>query len=310
MLLAIIAILFWVHDNFMRMESRIEPFVKRNISQSHFVLEGDSCYYLFDTGFSSSAFYVDDPERMVGDLFPVMITFGRSVTGHVHTHFMYFSDSLNLDFIRSGRTVFNHYPLEWNFIGKVIPEDLPQKPLFVIGMNLIRQANWLFDMKNKLIHCLPKQQACQDLSELPDKPVFVLPYRLDFRGKHIPRTDLDIDGTVIPDLKIDTGCDISFNLRNEDIERLGLSEPEIKENKVIMASGRKTAQIKRYEKEVIRLNNQFDLAPASVYSTSTSSSRLLGKGFFQRFDYVFLDTDAQKFFFYLTDTNQEELSKR
>ena len=285
--------LFW-------MEGRLEPFSERNISDSHFVMEGDSCYYLLDTGFSSSTIYDDEPRKYGENLSPVMYTIQRDVFNRRHLTPRYYCDSLKIDFIHSGCTYVDFLPSRQNFIERIIPGDRPRKPLFVIGMNLINQANWLFDMRNQRINCLPKHQKRERLPGLPAEYSFVLPYSLGVTGFYTPRTCLDMNG-VRWRSKIDTGFGGMFHIKKKDAEVLSLVNPTTKPVKSISAFGTlessKNTQYSYYE-PVVRLNNTFDFADAQIVATDLSDQRLLGKKFFDRFSYVFLDTDERKFYFY------------
>ncbi len=282
--------LFW-------MEGELKPFSKRNISNSHFVMEGDSCYYLFDTGFSNSTIYDDEPQKYGENLLPVMYTIQHDVFNRRHLVPLYYCDSLKSDFIHSWRICVDFLPAELNFIDQFISDKYPRKPLFVIGMNLIKQANWLFDMRNQRIICLPKRQKRNQLPELSTEYDLVLSYSLGVTERYTPRTYLDLKG-VKERFKIDTGCTWMFHLKKKDVETLSLKNPATDTIKAITAFGSAESLRYSYYEPVIRLNDTFNLSNAQFTTTDLSSRRLLGKRFFDRFTYVFLDTDEQKFYFY------------
>lgn len=292
----IIMVSFIGHICIQRLDGEIEPFEKRDISNTHFVMEGDSCYYLFDTGYSTSAFYVDNPARMVGNLFPSMIIFSSSVTGQIHINVQYYSDSLNLDFIRSRRTVFRHFSTGINFFNKILPKGYLPKPWFVIGMNLIRQANWLFDMKKHQIHCLSKGKKQGDFPEIPSEPALILPYRLDYNNT--PKTDLNIDGSIVRNVIIDMGCGMSLCILKKDTALLRLTQKELSSDSITTSIGSVRNRIYSYSKPSVNLNGMFNWESAQFYISEKDMPRLLGKEFFKRFDYVFLDTNKQEFRFF------------
>jgi hypothetical protein len=158
----------------------------------------------------------------------------------------------------------------------------------ILGMNAIGKANWLIDFSGKYIQTIPQN----DTVSFQKQPKFSLSYQKTKR----PETVLTIQGCEIKDILIDSGSDDDMAMLESDIR-------QIKRNLLptdstdCMRSGLYSDSIPEYRyifHNIVINGHQFD----SLNIRQSKTRRLIGMGFFQKFDKVYLNTKEKIFVFY------------
>ena len=159
----------------------------------------------------------------------------------------------------------------------------------IMGMNVIGRANWLIDFKDSSLHIMTKndEYAVTDMPQLS----------LTYRRSRTPKTTLNIAGITINDILVDSGFDADIMLLEKEIEQINRYILPI-DTTTRSSSGLYAENIleKKYIYHNITING-YTFDKLGIVQGG-SSRRLIGMGFFQKFDKVFLNTKKKEFQFY------------
>ncbi|MDR1584042.1 MAG: hypothetical protein LBS55_12460 [Prevotellaceae bacterium] len=158
----------------------------------------------------------------------------------------------------------------------------------ILGMDVIGKANWLIDFSEKSIQSI----SHNDTVSFRQQSKFSLSYRKTKR----PKTTLTIQDCEIKDILIDSGSDADMIMLETDIQQIkhNLSPTDSVDR---TSSGLFSGSIpeKQYIFRNIVINGyRFD----NLSITQSKTNRLIGMGFFRKFDKVYLNTEEKIFRFY------------
>ncbi len=155
----------------------------------------------------------------------------------------------------------------------------------ILGMNVIANYNWLLDFWKNTISNFDKSYNYSDLDVL----------RLEYKSKLKPCTKIEIEGIKFDNIFIDSGLDTDLTLLSSDIEQINqYIAPDTIFN--TSSSGLFSDSIieSKYQYSNIMIDNiKFD----KLYITE-GKKRLIGIGFFRKFDCVFWDSGNREVRFY------------
>ena len=234
---------------------------------------------LWDTGAQRSTFLQNFVVRKIF-LYPVTMF---DTHGHRSWEWFYYSPSMRFDLICINNIAYNLVNED-----KVAAWLRNLNIMGILGMNVISRANWLIDFTDTTLHIMNRND------ELPvtDIPKLSLTYKKD----RTPETTLTIAGIAINDVLIDSGCNVDMTLFEKDIEQINRYILPI-DTAATSSSGLYTEDIpgKMYIYHNITINGYaFD----KMEIVESNTRRLIGMGFFQKFDKVFLNTKKKEFQFY------------
>lgn len=155
----------------------------------------------------------------------------------------------------------------------------------ILGMDIICNHNWLLDFDKNIIRNFDKTCKYDALSQ----------FKLTYFKKNIPYTNIKIENVYLKDILIDSGLNLYFLLLKSDIENINaIIEPDtvMKTNSSGLFSD--SIPSKQYVYTNIKINN-------TVFDTLTineGEKRLIGIGFFRKFDKVFWDSGKKEVRFY------------
>ena len=296
-LIALIGGLFGTDYISHNLEGEISGFSQplKNNRYGWIIMEGEKHNFFFDTGYTTTTIY--DTIAKYKNRIPISIFFHRSSLKPEFKYYFYtfVSDYLHIKNLGILFLPLNINPLlnDYKENGDSIFIDY-KKPLLVIGMNLIKEANWIYNKRNteRQIKCIPHDIKIKDIPYLKNKEVkVVLPYTLNSIS-HLPVTDLKIDGETIKGVTIDTGHSGFLQLKQECFEKLSFipnGKPQTK--KVTLYNKIEEHLMQKYKKRTCRING-FSMENVQPY-WSSKKKNLLGMGFFNRFEYIFIDTQKQ-----------------
>jgi hypothetical protein len=234
---------------------------------------------LWDTGADITLFFHDFAAHKQF-VFPVIVTdYGkkRSVAP------VYFSRDINLE------------PLSINHVFYLLKKQDAISPAMkqleiggILGMNVISRAHWLIDFTTHSVRIL------SDTAEFTNSndPKLILSY---YKRKQ-PKTRLSVQGIDTKNIIIDSGSTADMILFASDIEKI---------NKHILpvdtvdyrSSGLYADSIR--EKQYIYHNISINgYTMDTLHIVQGNSRRLIGMGFFRKFDKVYLNTQEKTFRFY------------
>jgi|GEM_PF-654117 len=235
---------------------------------------------VWDTGSASSVFFQD---------FAPWKIFWRSITvldgyGHEALEWLYYSPSMKFDAI----TITNISYLLINE-EKVSARIKNLNTMGILGMNVISKANWLINLADSTLHIMNRKNEYA----VTDIPKLSLTYRED----RTPETTLTIAGIDINDVLIDSGSDVDMILLEKDIEQINYYFfPADTTTRTSSSLYAENILEKKYIYHNIAING-YTFDKLGIVQGG-SSRRLIGMGFFQKFDKVFLNTKKKEFQFY------------
>ena len=150
-------------------------------------------------------------------------------------------------------------------------------------MNVINRATWLVDFAEKTIQIIPHSSP----APIEQSPALCLPYR----RPRVPKTSLVVEGVEVKNVLMDTGASGDLYLPKAVLEQLHRNIRPIDSTEVV-ATCLYTDSIRRkaYRYSNVTVNG-------CLFSTLTiyqSKSTVMGMGFFQRFDQLYLDTKKRE----------------
>ncbi|MDR1584043.1 MAG: hypothetical protein LBS55_12465 [Prevotellaceae bacterium] len=157
----------------------------------------------------------------------------------------------------------------------------------ILGMNIISQANWVVDFSENSIKTLSKDDDLMFNCE----PKLLLLYN----KRSTPKTTFIVQEIKIKDILIDSGSDADIVLCESDIKKINqIIHPIDTNNYRTHGLYSSSTKGKQYVYKSIAINNhQFD-----TLKIRQGNTRLIGMGFFRKFDKVYLNTEEKIFRFY------------
>ena len=165
----------------------------------------------------------------------------------------------------------------------------------VIGYTTIKGANWLLDNVDSSLRCVPYGQVPSGLDL--ESATLVLPF-YSIRERPVAMyTDLEVNGTQIKRVLIDTGSNEDLYVSREAGEALDVEgDARIEIGDKIAANGEYEDISKKLREERIRINQvTFNDITLNWHDDSSKFKHCrLGYGFFKRFHKIFIDSKNKK----------------
>lgn len=267
----------------------VEPFTaKLTISQTPYIF-GEKYNYLFDTGYSTTTLYEDEaPDGFI----PFHFSRAFDVINRSTLDLEYYSERFERGFLKQSPLIASVYPKER---AKKLPDTAnPENPYMVIGCTTIKGANWLLDNVDSSLRCVPYGQVPSGLDL--ESATFVLPFYSPERPRAM-FTDLEVNGTQIKRVLIDTGSNEDLYVSREAGEALDVEgDARIEIGDKIAANGEYEDISKKLREERIRINQvTFNDITLNWHDDSSKFKHCrLGYGFFKRFHKIFIDSENKK----------------
>lgn len=255
----------------------IESFYQPLLCNNYITLVGGDDLILFDTGSSDTGVFSDSVPNNSVFMVPYITNF-RAIdslsydNGYILSPFIAGRMETNKVFIIYRKPI--NIPLD----SKLVFNN--SKRFVVIGMDLIQRGNWFLnfeDLDKAEIFCYPLDCPFSDLKL--EKPDLVIDYNLYFLSRN-SKANLIINGVLINDVVIDTGCgidDLHLLLSEKVFDKLRLKENSIND---CIINGIEYKQLK-----IGKAKNNY----------------LATKFFFEKNKYFFIDSKAKKFYFWKRD---------
>lgn len=164
----------------------------------------------------------------------------------------------------------------------------------LIGMNIINEANWFFDIKNNRATVYPKGHAV---------PVPHNSFYLAYNTSHThPETSLKIENVLFRNIRVDFGSFHTIDLNPEDIAKINRSSG----NKYFRSDS--TVSFSLFQEKItqmlheyrnLQINEGFLFEALELYENNANRGiRRIGFGFFSFFNYIFVDTSSKKIYLF------------
>jgi hypothetical protein len=235
---------------------------------------------LWDTGAGGTIFFQNFATHKMMVVPTVVIDYG----GDWSVLPLYFSRSV--DFGRFSLHNVFHYLIEQDAVAEVIQERAIGG---ILGMNVISRANWVIDFPTSSVQVFSRDAPYDERSE----PALVLAYG----QRKCPKTSLVIEGIGTADVLIDSGAEVDMILPEADIRAINRRCPPVDSSRCRPHgwSSDNSFPEQQYTYHNITINGyRFD----SLHIIQGRAGRLLGVGFFRKFDRVYLNTKEKVFRFY------------
>lgn len=191
-----------------------------------------------------------------------------------------FARNISFDSITLNNFIYNEI-----MIDDVVPGIQNLNSIGILGMNVIGNHNWLLDFTSDKIYNFEKNVEYNPSPQL----------RLTYRKIRTPTTDIKIGGLDMKKLLIDSGFYGDIKLYKSDIDEINKI---IKPDTIIdeVSDGLFVGNIK--SQNYIYTNVKVNNVVLDTLSIIVSKRRLLGAGFFRKFDRVFWDSGSKEVRFY------------
>ncbi|MDO4729479.1 MAG: hypothetical protein Q4B43_10820 [Bacteroidota bacterium] len=191
-----------------------------------------------------------------------------------------FARNISFDSITLNNFIYNEI-----MIDDVVPGIQNLNSIGILGMNVIGNHNWLLDFTSDKIYNFDKNVEYNPSPQL----------RLTYRKRKTPTTDIKIGGLDMKKLLIDSGFYGDIKLYKSDIDEINKI---IKPYTIIdeVSDGLFVGNIK--SQNYIYTNVKVNNVVLDTLSIIVSKRRLLGAGFFRKFDRVFWDSGSKEVRFY------------
>ena len=168
-------------------------------------------------------------------------------------------------------------------------EHIENYEMGFIGMDVIGKANWVIDFDLGKVDILPKHK----IYETKNPAQITFQYKKEVKR---PKTQLDFSGFQIENVLIDAGCNSEIVLLKSDIEEINKKYKPVDTLTAATYGLHSTESVisNAYVYDTIMINN---ICFKNVQIVE-GNKRLIGFGFFKRFDKVFLNTKEKEFYFY------------
>ena len=164
----------------------------------------------------------------------------------------------------------------------------------VIGCTTIKGANWLLDNVDSSLRCVPYGQVPSGLDL--ESATFVLPFYSPERPRAM-FTDLEVNGTQIKRVLIDTGSNEDLYVSREAEEALdveGDARIEIRNRTAALGGYKDISKKLKLDRTSINQVPFTDITLNWHDDTSQFKYCRLGYGFFKRFHKIFIDSKNKK----------------
>lgn len=250
----------------------------RNNLFTKYILIGNE-HILWDTGAEGSVFFQDFASRKIKLGSKTLIDYNKQKSETP----LFYSPSIVFDSMRINNI---HYLL--------VPENevaigiKNYGIMGILGMNVIGKANWLIDFTDTTLYIL-KQKNMPEITIIPN---LLLPYQ----QIKVPIATLVIAETAISNVIIDSGSEADLIFLESDIEQINRYFPPIDITNYFSSSlYNDNIPEKKYKYQNITVNGYtFD----ELEIVQGKTNRLIGMGFFRKFNKVFLNTKEKEFCFY------------
>ncbi|KGN79364.1 hypothetical protein HW49_06330 [Porphyromonadaceae bacterium COT-184 OH4590] len=231
---------------------------------------------IWDTGASGSAIF----NNLGSSRLKIGIGTVTDFDGKTKLYPICFALNISFDSITLNNFIHNEI-----IIDNVAPRIQNLNSAGILGMNVIGNHNWLLDFTSDKIYNFDKNVEYNPSPQL----------RLTYRKRKTPTTDIKIGGLDMKKLLIDSGFYGDIKLYKSDIDEINKI---IKPDTIIdeVSDGLFVGNIKsqNYIYTNVKINNVvFD-----KLSIIESNRRLIGVGFFRKFDRVFWDSGSKEVRFY------------
>jgi len=243
---------------------------------------------LWDTGAGSSTMYKECENKIQYKRIPFCYVLVSDFFYKKRFQKLYYSSEYNL---ADSLNIRNFYFL--------IPPKQPMEDfkyynkgeIGFIGMDIIGKANWIIDFDLERIDILPQNKT----HETTVSPQLIFEYK---HNKE-PRTQLDFSVCQLENILIDAGANCEITLLKSDIEIINEKCRLVDTLKGHSYGLHSTEPIIQnvYVYDSITINNIY----FNNIQIIEGHRRIIGFGFFKRFDKVFLDTKEKRFCFYQTN---------
>lgn len=243
-------------------------------NHNHIILKNSKLCW--DTGANATAFFKDFGQKKFLFMFATVFEYGHKIrfqkvkySNHIEKDFIILKNIIYLD-VDSQNTA------QW----------IKNKEISgIVGMNIISKYNWIVDFDKNILQNLSKTTTYNHI------PQFTLRYSNTMK----PKTTVSIGGVKLNNILIDSGFNIDITLLSRDIEQINQRiAPDTIFN--TSSSGLFSDSIveSKYQYSNIMIDNiKFD----KLYITE-GNRRLIGIGFFRKFDRVFWDSGNREVRFY------------
>ncbi len=231
---------------------------------------------MWDTGADATAFFKDFGQKKFPFMFSLVFEYGHKI----RLQKVKYSNQIEIDSVILKNIIY------LDVDSQNISQCIRDKEISgIVGMNVINKYNWIIDFDKNTLQNLPKTTTYNHT------PQFTLRYS----NTMIPKTTVSIADVKLKNILIDSGFNIDFTLLSSDIEQINqYIAPDTIFN--TSSSGLFSDSIveSEYQYSNIMIDNiKFD----KLYITE-GNKRLIGTGFFRKFDRVFWDSKNREVRFY------------
>ena len=233
---------------------------------------------LWDTGADITALFKDlSKNKKVIFLTPVF-DYARKISFYKH----YFTKQIKIDSVLIKNLIYIQLD------SKEIANGIQELNINgILGMNVIRKANWLIDFQENKVDILPFDSVITDYNSK---------IKLSYKKKKYPFVTLEIQGIKTKKMLLDTGYNCDIKLFKSDIEEINKQiTPDSVSNSFASVLFTDSIAEKKYFYSNITINSYtFD----NLTITESCHRRLFGMEFLRKFDKVFWDSKNKEVKFY------------
>ncbi len=245
--------------------------IKEN--KKHIILKNSNL--LWDTGSNGTYIFMDFGQKN----FPVAISIDFDYSYKIKFNIAKYSNCIEMDSAKLQNIIYKDIGVS------DIPQWYKNEKNGILGMNVINNYNWIVDFDKNTLQNLPKTTIYNHT------PQFTLRYS----NAMIPKTTVSIGGVKIKNVLIDSGFNSDIMLLTSDIEQI---DRHINPDTIYdtFTSGMFSDRIPN---KAYRYTN-IEIAGMSFDTISIidGPKRLIGTGFFRKFDRVFWDSGNREVRFY------------
>ena len=155
----------------------------------------------------------------------------------------------------------------------------------ILGMNVISNYNWLLDFDKNTLQNIPKTKSYKEEYD----------FKLTYLFRIFPYTSITIERIKLKKILIDSGLNTDCVLLVDDIGKINeYISPDTVINQVSNGLFSNCIPSKQYVYTNIKINNTF----FDTLTITEGEKRLIGIGFFRKFDKVFWDSGKKEVRFY------------
>ena len=159
----------------------------------------------------------------------------------------------------------------------------------IIGMDIIRSANWHILLRNNNMEILPLNHCLS----IPDNAI-CMKYKKEFR----PQCTLYINGVLVENVLIDIGFNGDIDLSKHDFDKISKTGKCKSQEKVTSVASRSRREYVSYIYDDVSVQN----INCKDIRITMCKKNVVGLGFLSRFDHLFWDSRHRKVYLW----NEEE----